>query len=257
MSRIVEPDFVWLPSCFRSRHQIEILDDGTFGRIGESFAQTAERLPGEVLLPGMVNAHSHAFQRGLRGKTETFPRESGTFWSWREQMYRLVDRMDAREFHRQSLLAFREMVRAGITSVGEFHYLHHPPSGDEYELDRVVLDAAREAGIRIVLLDVCYLTGDVGEPLQGAQARFGSASVEAFVASLERLFPGLDSRSQSLGIAAHSIRAVPIEAAVALHRWARERGLVFHMHVEEQEREIEASVARYGKRPLALLLDHL
>ncbi|HSF16547.1 MAG TPA: formimidoylglutamate deiminase [Vicinamibacteria bacterium] len=257
MSRIVEPDLVWLPGGFQSGHQVEILDDGTFGRIGESFAETAERLSGEALLPGMVNAHSHAFQRGLRGKSETFPRESGSFWSWREQMYRLAERMDSREFHRQSLLAFREMVRGGITSVGEFHYLHHPPAGDEYELDRVVLDAAREAGIRIVLLDVCYLSGDVGEPLRGAQTRFGSASAETFVASVERLFAGLDSRSQSLGIAAHSIRAVPIEAIVALHLWALEKGLVFHMHVEEQQREIEASVARYGKRPLALLLDRL
>ncbi len=243
--KVLEADLTWRRGRFESGVQVEVLDDGTIGRVGPGLTNVVERLEGEALLPGFVNAHSHAFQRGLRGKAESI----GSFWSWREEMYRLARSLDLERFRQLTLLAFREMLASGITTVGEFHYLHHLEGSHGYELDRAVVDAAREAGIRLVLLDVCYLTGDVGKPLEGAQRRFESKSVDEFLESAEQ--------HGARGLVAHSIRAVPIEAIVRIHEEARRRGLVFHMHVEEQPREIEASLAHYGKRPLAVLLDRL
>jgi formimidoylglutamate deiminase len=243
--KVLEADLTWRRGRFDAGVQVEVLDDGTIGRVGPGLSKDVERLEGEALLPGFVNAHSHAFQRGLRGKAESF----GSFWSWREEMYRLAQSLDVEHFRRLSTLAFREMLASGITTVGEFHYLHHLEGSHGYELDQAVVEAAREAGIRLVLLDVCYMTGDVGKPLEGVQARFGSRSVDEFLESAARI--------EAQGLVAHSIRAVPIEAIARIHEEARRRNLVFHMHVEEQEREIEASLAHYGKRPLALLLDRL
>jgi formimidoylglutamate deiminase len=254
--KIIEPDLVWVDGAFRSGYQVEIRGDGTFGRIAPNLGESTERLERQALLPGMVNAHSHAFQRGLRGKAESFAAGSGTFWSWREEMYRLANALDAERFHRLSLLAFEEMLRTGITTVGEFHYLHHLEGNQGYELDEALVRAATEAGIRLVALDVCYLSGDVSQPLRKEQRRFGSDSVDLFLESVERL-ARLLAGNQSLGIAAHSIRAVPLEALGELHEIARKKNLVFHIHVEEQRREIEAAISHYGKRPLALLLDHL
>ena len=254
--KILEPELVWLDGAFQPGYQVELRDDGTFGRIAPNLGKPTERLDRQALLPGMVNAHSHAFQRGLRGKAETFGGGSGTFWSWREEMYRLANALDVERFHRLSLLAFDEMLRAGITTVGEFHYVHHLGRSQGYELDEALVRAATEAGIRLVALDVCYLSGNVSKPLEEEQRRFGSESVDVFLESAERLGKLLDAR-QSLGIAAHSIRAVPLEALVELHESARAKSLVFHLHVEEQPREIEAAVSHYGKRPLALLLDRL
>ncbi len=243
--RVLEADLTWRRGRFESGIQVELLDDGTIGRVGPGLAQDAERLRGEALLPGFVNAHSHSFQRGLRGKAESF----GSFWSWREEMYRLAQSLDVERFRRLATLAFREMLASGITTVGEFHYLHHLEGSRGYELDQAVVEAAREAGIRLVLLDVCYMTGDVGKPLEGAQHRFESSTVDEFLESAERI--------GASGLVAHSLRAVPIEAIVRIHEEARRRNLVFHMHVEEQEQEIAAALAHYGKRPLALLLDRL
>jgi formimidoylglutamate deiminase len=257
--RIVEADLTWFENELVPGLQVEVLDDGALGRVGASLAPPSEvdRLAGQALLPGMVNAHSHAFQRGLRGKAEVYRGSSGNFWTWREEMYRLVERMDPEDFRRLSCLAFREMLEAGITTVGEFHYLHHRAESHEYELDHALVEAAREAGIRLVVLDVCYATGDVGKPLEGAQLRFQSRSVDEYLASAERLGSLLDSSRETLGLVAHSIRAVPLEGIAEIHGAALRRGLPFHMHLEEQEREIEAALAHYGKRPLELVLETL
>jgi formimidoylglutamate deiminase len=243
--RVLEANYTWRGGRFESGVQVEVLDDGTIGRVGTGLSKDVERLKGEALLPGFVNAHSHAFQRGLRGKAELY----GSFWSWREEMYQLAQSLDAERFRKLSVLAFREMLASGITTVGEFHYLHHVEGSHGYELDRAVVEAAREAGIRLVLLDVCYMTGDVGKPLEGAQARFASRSVDEFLESASRI--------GAQGLVAHSIRAVPLDAIVKIHEEARRRDLAFHMHVEEQPREIEASLAHYGQRPLELLLARL
>jgi formiminoglutamate deiminase len=255
--RALQADFTWREGKLEPSVQVEVLDDGTIGRVGRTISPSPERLEGQALFPGFVNAHSHAFQRGLRGKAESFGSETSTFWSWREEMYRLAGSLDPERMKRLSALAFREMLRSGITTVGEFHYVHHRDETLGYELDDAILEAARETGIRLSLLDVCYLTGDVGKPLEGVQKRFGSRSVDGFLKSAERLGSRLDSTRETLGLVAHSIRAVPIEAIAEIHERARSSGLVFHMHVEEQQKEIDACLAHYGKRPLALLLDRL
>jgi formimidoylglutamate deiminase len=243
--RVLEADLTWRRGRFESGLQVEVLPDGRFGEIGPALSKDAERLRGEALLPGFVNAHSHAFQRGLRGKAESY----GSFWSWREEMYRLAASLDVDRFRKLTTLAYREMLASGITSVGEFHYLHHVDENRGYELDRAVVEAAREAGIRLSLLATCYMTGDVSKPLEGTQLRFASRSVDEFLESALRI--------GASGLVAHSIRAVPIDAIVRIHEEARRRGLPFHMHVEEQPKEIEASLAHYGRRPLELLLDRL
>ena len=255
MTRLLEADLTWTGRAFEPGLQVELRDDGTIGRVGHGIGKNTERLEGEALLPGMVNAHSHAFQRGLRGWGESYPEGSGDFWSWREAMYRLVETLDEESFYRMCCTAFREMLRAGITTVGEFHYVHHEQRED-FAFDRVVLRAASDARIRLVLLDTCYLTGDVGQDLAPSQKRFDSSSVERFLESAEHLRSAL-APGQSLGLVAHSLRAVPIESIARLHERARETGVVFHIYVEEQEREIDASVKHYGKRPLTLLLDEL
>jgi formimidoylglutamate deiminase len=257
--KLLEPDLLWRDGRFETGLKLEIGNDGVISRIGSNLTASGndvQRLPSTALLPGMVNAHSHAFQRGLRGKAETFGSGSGTFWSWRDFMYRLASSLDVESFQRLTRLAFQEMLGAGITTVGEFHYVHHLSAAPTYELDEALVVAARDAGIRLVVLDACYLSGDVSKPLADDQRRFGSSSVEAFLESADRLEARLE-RNQSLGLVAHSLRAVPLEAVVALHEAARARGVVFHMHVEEQQREIDAVRAEYGQSPLALLLDRL
>lgn len=216
-----------------------------------------ERLPGRALLPGFVNAHSHAFQRGLRGRGERFPEGSGSFWSWREAMYELVGGLDRERFRALCLRAFGEMRAAGITTVGEFHYLHHAADVADYGLDEMLLEAAAEAGIRLALLQTYYRWGAPGRPLAGAQRRFRSDSVAAFLAQLDRLAGLLDPRLQSLGIAAHSLRAASPDEVAELWAEAERRELPFHMHVEEQVREIVECAAAYGRRPLELLLERL
>jgi formimidoylglutamate deiminase len=247
--RVLEADLTWRGGRFESGVQVEVLADGRFGRVGPGLSKDPERLRGQALLPGFVNAHSHAFQRGLRGRAESFDRNGGSFWSWREEMYRLAASLDLERFRNLTALAFREMLASGITSVGEFHYLHHLEGSRAYELDQAVVDAARETGIRLVLLATCYMTGDVSRPLEGTQARFASRSVDEFLESASRVGAG--------GLVAHSIRAVPLDAIVRIHEEARRRGIPFHIHVEEQPKEIEAALAHYGKRPLELLLDRL
>ena len=170
MSELVSADLVWTGAGFVANGRVRFDAAGRIEAVG-----TAAEVPGRptrvlgrrALFPGLVNAHSHAFQRGLRGRGERFPAGAGSFWSWREAMYGLVERMDADRMHALSLLAFREMLDAGITSVGEFHYLHHDGSGAGWELDEAVLAAARDAGIRIVLLFAYYRTGGIGEAAVG------------------------------------------------------------------------------------------
>jgi formimidoylglutamate deiminase len=169
-------------------------------------------------------------------------------------MYALVGALDGEALHRLSVQAFGEMRDAGVTAVGEFHYVHHERDGD-FALDQVVLDAAAEVGIRIVFLNTFYATGAPGKPLQGAQCRFATPSLDEYWRRMDLLAAGLDPLTQSLGAVAHSIRAASPEQIRALHDEAVRRGLPFHMHVEEQRREIEESMAAYGRAPMAVILD--
>lgn len=255
---IIEADLTWTGARFEGV-QIEV-EAGRIKRIG-ALGTATHRLRNQALIPGFVNAHSHAFQRGLRGKGERFPAGSGSFWSWREAMYGLVGQIDEQQFLAVCTQAFSEMRRSGITAVGEFHYLHHSAAassgGDhDYAYDALVLEAAHAAGIRIVLLNTYYRTGGIGVDPAPPQRRFLSSSPDRYWKQMERLERLLDDTS-SLGAVAHSIRAATPDEIAELHAEAQRRGIVFHMHVEEQPKEIDDCVAAYGARPMEILLERL
>lgn len=254
MSRTLQAELTWTGSGFEHDVQIAVDPGGRIEAVGSLGRSGAERLDRIALLPGFVNAHSHAFQRGLRGQGERFPAGAGSFWSWREAMYALVDSLDRTAFRALSAMAFAEMRDAGITAVGEFHYLHHEREAD-FSLDEAVLEAAADADIRLVLLYSYYATGAPGCPLKGPQRRFATRSVDDFWRQVDRLTPLLDTTTQTLGIAPHSIRAASPDEIGALYTEAMRRRLPVHLHVEEQAREIAESVAAYGKTPMAAILD--
>jgi formiminoglutamate deiminase len=213
----------------------------------------AERLAG-LTIPGLVNAHSHAFHRGIRGRTQA---GTGSFWTWREQMFALADGLDPDRYLALARATFGEMALAGITLVGEFHYLHHGPAGVPYsnpnEMGEAIVAAAAEAGIRLTLIDACYLQGGIGWPQpEGAQRRFCDPDAEAWSARIEALVPGGAAR---LGAAIHSVRAVPPDAAAVVAGWANERSLPLHAHVSEQPAENEACQAAYNRSPAGVLAD--
>eukprot|EP00656_Telonema_subtile_P001331 TRINITY_DN10604_c0_g1_i1.p1 TRINITY_DN10604_c0_g1~~TRINITY_DN10604_c0_g1_i1.p1 ORF type:complete len:394 (+),score=86.94 TRINITY_DN10604_c0_g1_i1:112-1293(+) len=214
-------------------------------------------LTGRALIPGLVNAHSHAFQRGLRGRGEVYPANSGesSFWTWRQEMYKLVASLDSSSFFELSKQCFSEMRASGITSVGEFHYFHHD-NDVAFAFDEIVVRAAREAGVRIVLLNAYYEFGGFNDtPLNASQQRFETNSLEGFWKQMDRLSSVLDpKRGEALGVVAHSIRAVALPTVKALHTEAKNRDLVFHMHVEEQPKEIEDCKSALGMTPMAALL---
>jgi formimidoylglutamate deiminase len=254
MNRLLEADLTWTGTRFEPGVQILVDDGGRIGSVATSGKPGAERLGSVALLPGLVNTHSHAFQRGLRGQGERFPSGAGSFWTWREAMYGLVNSLDRASLRQLSAQAFREMRDAGITTVGEFHYLHHERDGD-FGLDEAVLEAAADVGIRMVLLYSYYASGSPGRPLQGPQRRFATPSVEGFWRQVDRLAPQLASNTQTLGVAPHSIRAASPPEIAVLYGEAVRRGLPVHLHVEEQRREIEESQAVYGRTPMAAILD--
>lgn len=257
VTQVVEADLTLLESGFERDVQIAIAADGRIEAVGRLGRAPTRRLAGCAVLPGFVNAHSHAFQRALRGRGERFPSDTESFWTWREAMYELVERLDVQTFREVCLRAFEEMRDAGVTTVGEFHYLHHSRSKPDFAMDEPLLAAAACAGIRIVLLNAYYATGGIEKPLIGAQCRFATPSPEIYWKQMDHLAGLLDETTQSLGAVVHSVRAATLEHTVAVYREARRRGLVFHMHVEEQRREIEECVAAYDKRPMALLADLL
>ncbi|MGH7526209.1 MAG: formimidoylglutamate deiminase, partial [Gemmatimonadales bacterium] len=253
---VIQAERTWTGVGFEPNVQVAIGEDGRIEAVGALGEIATRRLDGVALLPGFINAHSHAFQRGLRGSGESFAAGGGSFWSWREAMYALVASLDAASLRALCVQAFGEMRDAGITAVGEFHYLHHEREGD-YSLDLVVLAAAAEVGIRIVLLNAYYAAGGIGKPLEPAQRRFATTSVDDYWTQMDRLGAGLAPATQSLGAVAHSIRAAGLDEIRELHAEAMRRGLPFHMHVEEQRREIEDSVAAYGKAPMAAICEAL
>jgi formimidoylglutamate deiminase len=256
-AEIIEADITWTGDRFEAGVQVAVGAGARIEAVGRLGLNPTRRLRGQALLPGLVDVHSHAFQIGLRGRGERFPSGRGSFWTWREAMYELVDSLQPERFRALTLEAFLEMRDSGITTVGEFHYVHHATAERDYDLDIVLLEAAAEAGIRLVLLSTHYETDGFGKPLRGSQRRFDTRSPAEFWTSVDRLSAGLEPGTQTMGVAAHSVRAVPIEAVAELHQEARRRDLVFHIHVEEQPQEIEDCVGTHGRRPMALLNDAL
>jgi formiminoglutamate deiminase len=211
----------------------------------------ATRLSG-LTLPGLANCHSHAFHRALRGRTQ---RERGTFWTWREQMYAVAQRLDPDAYLALARATYREMAAAGITGVGEFHYLHHQPDGTPYddpnEMGHALIEAAAAAGIRITLLDTCYLSSGFGAPVQPAQSRYFDGDADGWATRTARL---RDSGSAQIGAAIHSVRAVPADQLSTVVAAAEGRPL--HVHLSEQPQENADCLAAYGVTPTRLLADH-
>jgi formimidoylglutamate deiminase len=256
---VYQPDLLYRHGRFHEGSSLLVGADGRILPEGPvPVGARVVRLPGRALLPGLVNGHSHAFQRLIRGRTEYVAAGSGTddFWSWREAMYRAAESLRPEEVYTASRQAFLEMLLAGITSVGEFHYLHHQPDGQPYvernALALEVIRAARDVGLRIVLLRVGYARAGFRAPENPRQRRFIDKDVDTFLASVEELVRETEGQAGvSVGLAPHSVRAVPRDWLTVL---AGIRGaLPVHMHVAEQPKEIEACVAEHGLRPVELL----
>ncbi|MBV2356099.1 formimidoylglutamate deiminase [Streptomyces sp. J2-1] len=213
----------------------------------------AEVLRG-LTLPGLANAHSHAFHRALRGVVQV---GSGTFWTWREVMYSVADRLTPDTYHALARAVYAEMALAGITCVGEFHYLHHAPGGTRYAdpnaMGEALIEAAAEAGIRITLLDTAYLSAGFGEPPNHHQLRFSDGDAEQWAARCSLLKERDHAR---IGAAVHSVRAVPAGQLGTVAGWAAERRAPLHVHLSEQTAENDACLAAHGRTPARLLADH-
>ncbi|WKN48234.1 formimidoylglutamate deiminase [Nocardioides sp. Arc9.136] len=234
----------WVDGTVRDDVLVEVVD-GRFATVApDAPGADAERVPG-LALPGLANCHSHAFHRALRGRTQ---RGSGTFWTWREQMYDVAARLTPETYHRLARAVFREMLAGGVTTVGEFHYLHHRPDGTPYDdpnaMGHALAAAAEETGIRLVLLDTCYLSSGFGAPVTGAQVRCSDGSAAAWAQRVAAL------SGVRVGAAVHSVRAVPRTELAAF------RGLApLHVHLSEQPAENDDCRAAYGVTPTRLLHD--
>ena len=210
-----------------------------------------------LVLPGLADAHSHAFHRALRGRTHR-PGAAGSFWGWREQMYAVAATLDPDSYHRLARAAYAELALAGYTAVGEFHYVHHGPDGVPYaepnEMGHALVAAAREAGLAITLLDTCYLTAGPGEPLRGVQLRFGDRDATGWAERVDALAADYaDADDVVVGAAVHSVRAVPPDQMPTVAGWAAHHAAPLHVHLSEQVAENEACQAAYGRTPTALL----
>ncbi len=217
--------------------------------------------PPPLSLPALATAHSHAFQRAMRGQAQRpGPAGADDFWSWRTAMYALADSLTPESIHRISRVAYRELYRAGVRTVGEFHYVHHQPGGAPYDdrtaLADAVIAAARDEGLRIALLRVVYARAGAGRAPEGAQRRFSDASLDRALADVDTLRARYAGAADvRVGVAPHSVRAVPPDWLAEIAGYAARHALPLHMHVAEQPAEIEACLAETGKRPVELLAE--
>ncbi|MDT7605078.1 MAG: hypothetical protein QOF61_3075 [Acidobacteriota bacterium] len=266
------PDLIYVGGRFHS--DLALVTDDRTGRVvgivraHEHDAARVVRLKDRALLPGMANAHSHAFQRVIRGRTEFRSSAHDTFWTWREQMYSAAARLTPDGIYDASRMSFLEMALGGITSVGEFHYLHHAPDGNRYDdpnlLSKQVIRAAQDVGLRIALLRVAYARSGFDTPPNTRQRRFITRDAQDFIKHTDALRAELAREAQSrgeriatawVGCAPHSVRAVPLETLREVCEYARAQKLPVHMHIAEQPAEVEACRTEHGRTPVALLAD--
>lgn len=250
----------WLEHAWLGTH-VEpgvALDVSADGRIALRTGAEAPPPGAEILrgltVPGLANAHSHAFHRALRSLVQV---GSGTFWTWREFMYQVAQNLTPERYFALARAVYAEMALAGITAVGEFHYVHHAPGGTPYAdpnaMGEALIEAAAEAGIRITLLDTAYLSAGFGQAPNAHQLRFSDGTADAWAERVSALKP----REHALiGAAIHSVRAVPAGQLATVARWAEERRAPLHVHLSEQTAENEACLAAHGRTPTQLLADH-
>jgi formimidoylglutamate deiminase len=258
------PDLIFTGERFQSGLALVCNSSGRIERLARVDQLDNEKrisLPNRALLPGMINAHSHAFQRVLRGRTEyRTSNHHDSFWTWREMMYSAATRLTPEDIYDASRMAFLEMSLSGITAVGEFHYLHHAPDGGPYDdpnlLAKEVVRAAGDVGLRIALLRVAYARSGFQTELNPKQARFIESDPAIYLKNLESLISDLDRGSSPtawVGVAPHSVRAVPLDYLREVITYAAQRDLKVHMHVAEQPAEVSACVEEYRRTPIALL----
>jgi formiminoglutamate deiminase len=237
-----------LPSGVADSVLVTVADGRFTSVVADASPGDAVRLTG-LVIPGLANCHSHAFHRALRGRTQT---ERGTFWTWREQMYAVAARLTPDSYYQLARAVYGEMLLSGITAVGEFHYLHHAPGGRPYDdpnaMGKALIAAARDVGLRIALLDTCYVAGGIDQPLNEVQQRFSDGDASRWAARVSAL-RGADD--VVIGAAAHSIRGVPREQLSTVASAMPEAPL--HVHLSEQVAENAASLEAYGRTPAQLL----
>lgn len=248
-------EYAWLNGTVEPGVALAVAD----GRLAAVRKGADAPRPGDVTLrgltvPGLANVHSHCFHRALRGSVQV---GSGTFWTWREVMYQVASRLDPDTYFALARAVYAEMALAGITAVGEFHYLHHTRDGGGYDdpnaMGHALTAAAAEAGVRITLLDTCYLAAGFGKPPGRPQRRFCDASAEAWAERASELREDANTR---IGAAIHSVRAVPAAALGTVAGWAAERGAPLHVHLSEQTAENDACRRATGRTPTQLLAEH-
>jgi formimidoylglutamate deiminase len=250
---------VLLESGFESGRSILVGEDG---RIEAILSATHEleiepvRLAGKALLPGFANAHSHIFQRLIRGRSENRGDNGDDFWGWREAMYRAAGGIDATDLYHLARMTFLEMVLSGTTTVGEFHYLHRMQDGGAYSdpnhLSKQIIAAAESVGLRIALLRVAYTRAGFELPPHPGQLRFYEQPDE-YLENTAALAAEFKSEWAWVGVAPHSIRAVPLQQLEEIVGWARDSRMVIHMHAAEQVAELTACTREYGMTPVQLL----
>jgi formimidoylglutamate deiminase len=252
------PELIYADGKFQSGRAITCDDRGLIASISSEVSQPI-LLKNRALLPGLINAHSHAFQRVIRGRTEYRTAQSkDTFWTWREMMYSATARLTPEDVYDASRMAFLEMALNGITSVGEFHYLHHATDGQSYDdpnlLAKEVVRAARDVGLRIALLRVAYARSGFETEPNPQQRRFIETEPETYLKNLESLIADLNEPSLAwAGMAPHSVRAAPLDYLRKVIGFGNHKKLPIHMHVAEQPAEVSACIAEYGRSPVALL----
>lgn len=261
------PDLLYHGGRFQSGVAIVCDAAGRIARVSKfpDDLRAARRLPHRAILPGLVNAHSHSFQRAIRGRTEhRTAAVRDTFWTWREAMYHAATRLSPEDIYHVARMAFVEMLLSGIATVGEFHYLHHAPDGTPYAernlLAEQVVRAAQEVGLRIALQRTAYVRAGWQQAPNPLQARFITRNVDDFMDDTGALRASVAScyapECAWVSVAPHSVRAVPLDYLLEVSRYARLHNMQVHMHAAEQPAEIDACISEYGARPIELLRQH-
>lgn len=260
MPTLYLPELLYTDGAFHEGVGILVDEQGSILAIGKDLPATNANvicLPGKAVLPGLVNGHSHSFQRLIRGVAEHAGENGDDFWAWRNTMYRAALHLTPNELYDVARMAFLEMALSGITAVGEFHYVHRQPDGSAYDdpnlLAKRVIDAAKSVGIRICLLRVAYARAGYDLPPNPGQLRFYETT-DDFLSAADLLATDVaDLPTVSMGVAPHSIRATTLEGVERVARWANENDKPIHMHMAEQTAELTACEREYGLTPVALM----